>query len=83
MVVLEGVLNGNVVLLSDNEDLRRLGLPEQCYFSNYLDLRNRLSILKSSESELEFRFTPEEISRITHERSLLVVGEKWIVTLDS
>lgn len=83
MVVLEAVLNGNVVLLSDNEDLRRLGLPEQSYFSDYLVLRSRLSILKSSKSELDFRFTPEEISRITHERSLSVVGEKWMATLDS
>jgi len=83
MVVLEAALHGNVVLLSDNEDLRRLRLPEQCYFSDYLDLRNRLSILKSSKSELDFRFTPEEISRITHERSLSIVGEKWKTTLDS
>jgi glycosyltransferase involved in cell wall biosynthesis len=81
MVVLEAVLHGNLVLLSDNEDLRRLDLPEQSYFSDYFDLRGKLLTLKKGESDLHFRSLAKDIARISHQRSPQEVGSKWIELL--
>lgn len=83
MVVLEAALHGNPVLLSDIEDLRRLGLPDRCYFANYVALRDKLLSLLQNESDLEFRISSEYLSRIKKARSLEVVGDQWLAALGS
>jgi glycosyltransferase involved in cell wall biosynthesis len=49
MVVAEAILRGHAILLADNPDLRRFGLPEENYFLNEDELLSKILAWKKSD----------------------------------
>lgn len=80
LVVVEGILNGNPLLLADNRDLRRFNLPNQNYFKTKKDLIEKI---KSTNQGKFLQFTvPEQIRcRLEAEREIESVASKWIEIL--
>jgi glycosyltransferase involved in cell wall biosynthesis len=76
MVVAEAILRGYAVLLADNPDLRRFGLPDVNYFLNKAELEAKLKSWKESESQ-DFRI-PDAITKSLYvARDMKTIVEQW------
>ena len=77
IVVVEAILAGLPILAADNSDLRRFGLPEDCYCSNEEEMTEKLIRFKS-ESLASFSPAPNLISAYRQERGLDSVVSTWV-----
>jgi len=76
LVAVEAIINGFPIVLADNQDLRRFGLPSGNYFSTENELRGILQRVKN-EGVSAFR-TPESlIKKLQNERDIRTVTLKW------
>jgi len=74
-VIVEGLLAGLPILLLDNSDLRRFGLPDTNYFADEIDLRKKMTdCLRDSQ---KYKFEEKKITELKHERDITFVVGSW------
>ena len=76
MVIAEAIINGNSILLAENEDLRRFQLPDDHYFKSKLELENKIDDWKKSSKDL-FRPPTEVRDRVKNERDIVSICNTW------
>jgi glycosyltransferase involved in cell wall biosynthesis len=80
LTVVEAVINGNPILLADNQDLRRFNFPDKNYFSGEEELTNKLRELANSQ-ENDFRIG-DALTKFTQEsRDIVKIGNQWEVLI--
>jgi glycosyltransferase involved in cell wall biosynthesis len=81
LVVLEAIKNGNPLVLRDNLDLRRFGLPDEHYFSSQEELSEKIGHYQIGTKD--FRVTEAFGRRLLEPRSLEIVAQQWISFFES
>jgi glycosyltransferase involved in cell wall biosynthesis len=74
-VIVEGLLAGLPILLLDNSDLRRFGLPDTNYFADEIDLREKMTDCLLDAQKYKFEGT--KITELKHERDITFVVDSW------
>lgn len=82
MNIVEGVVNGNPILLADNIDLRRFEFPNDLYFTDQDDLLRKVMEAKATNFDI-FRIDDQIKSRLVSERSPSGVAGQWIKLIGS
>jgi hypothetical protein len=81
LVVVESIIRSNPLLLADNEDLRRFGLPEKFYFKSQDDLESK--IMNAFDNGIEGYRPPDNIvSYYREERAGFKIVSTWIKILN-
>ena len=80
LVAVEAIINGFPIVLADNEDLRRFGLPSANYFSGEIELERILQRVKQ-EGVSAFRTPDSLITKMQIERDIRTITAKWIQIL--
>lgn len=80
MVIAEAIMSGIPVLVSDNPDLRRFKLPENCYAKSIQDFKLKIrEIINGNASE----YTAKELQRdkMAQTRSIEKICDTWVLEL--
>jgi hypothetical protein len=81
LVVVESIIRSNPLLLADNPDLRRFGLPEKFYFKSQDDLESK--IMNAFDNGIEGYRPPDNIvSYYREERAGFKIVSTWIKILN-
>ena len=81
MVALEAIKKKTKLLLLDNPDLRRLGLPETNYAKNIQDFKNVIQGHFDGIKKLDL--SEEKSSELLVPRELEIITDSWLKLLDS
>ena len=76
LVVVEAILRNYPILLADNSDLRRFGLPEKNYFQDEEELKLRLGVWKEAK-ENEFKIPRSIVKSLQKARDIEAIVEQW------
>jgi len=79
IVVLEALARDCPVLLADNADLRRFGLPELNYGANAKDMANKIK----NNSFNEFYVSKKSRKELLQNRRIETIAERWMQVINS
>ncbi len=77
IVVVQAVLAGMRILLSDNSDLRRFDLPDECYVGSAEEMAEKLAGIHSW-GRAKFRAESKYTEKLMCERSVENVSAQWL-----
>ena len=80
LVVVEALINGFPIILADNQDLRRFGLPPENYFSSERELVDKFRQIKQLGTN-RFEIPKSTILKIQTERDIRTISTKWVQAL--
>jgi glycosyltransferase involved in cell wall biosynthesis len=81
LVVAEGIVNNCKILLIDNADMRRFGLPEDNYFINLEELKSKINKWVVS-GFTEFKVPDSIHNKYILNRNINHIGKEWKDLLD-
>jgi len=80
LVVVEAIINGFPIILADNQDLRRFGLPSQNYFASERELVDKFRQIKELGTN-RFEIPKSTVLKIQNERDIRTISTKWVQAL--
>ena len=80
LVAVEALINGFPIVLADNQDLRRFGLPTKNYFASERELIDIFRQFKEQGKDA-FEIPKKIIWKIQDERDIRVISTKWVQAL--
>lgn len=80
LVAVEALINGFPIILADNQDLRRFGLPPENYFVSKRELVDKIRQVKE-QGTIGFKIPKSTILKIQNERDIRTISTKWVQAL--
>lgn len=80
LVVVEALINGFPIILADNQDLKRFGLPQQNYFASERELIDKFRQIKELGTN-RFEIPKSTILKIQNERDIRTISTHWVQVL--
>lgn len=81
LVVVEALINGFPIILADNQDLRRFGLPPENYFASEIELVDKFRQIRELGTN-RFEIPKSIILKIQNERDIRTISTKWVHVLN-
>lgn len=82
LVVVEAMVNGHMILLADNSDLRRFGLPNENYFMDFRELCGKVAEWKTAHAET-FKVPADIVNQQISRRNPDTISNAWESLLKS
>lgn len=80
LVAVEALINGFPIVLADNQDLRRFGLPPRNYFASESELVDKFRQVKEQGMD-GFEIPKSIVLEIQNERDIQTIATKWVQAL--